>query len=83
MRQTWVGGDFWVTYAARKNFVLDTIFWKKLDHRFFGSCTVDEENRLEKRIGFLSEEERQCMELVVHQRLQQVKMRATAWNQRR
>lgn len=82
MRQTWVGGDFWVTYAARKNFVFDTIFWKKLDHRFFGSCTVDKENRWEKRIGFLSEE-RQCMELVVRQKLQQVKMRALAWNQRR
>ncbi|KAE8317340.1 hypothetical protein BDV41DRAFT_526446, partial [Aspergillus transmontanensis] len=33
MRQSWVNGDFWVTYAARKNFAFDTIVWKKLDHR--------------------------------------------------
>lgn len=34
--------------AARKNFVFETIFWKKFDHQFFGSCTVAEENRWEK-----------------------------------
>ncbi|KAB8269491.1 hypothetical protein BDV30DRAFT_242297 [Aspergillus minisclerotigenes] len=38
MRQSWVNGDFWVTYAARKNFAFDTIFWKKLDHRLLRHC---------------------------------------------
>ncbi|BCR82773.1 phosphotransferase family protein [Aspergillus chevalieri] len=79
MRQSWVNGDFWVTYAARKNFAFDTIFWKNLDHRFFGSCTVAEENRWAKRIGLLSEEESQCMEQVVSLKLGQMEKRALAW----
>ncbi|KAE8326017.1 hypothetical protein BDV39DRAFT_193962 [Aspergillus sergii] len=69
-RQSWVNGDFWVTYAARKNYAFNTIFWKKLDHLFFGACTVAEE---------MSEEERHCMELVVRQKLEQIGKRALAW----
>ena len=79
MRKSWVNGDFWVTYAARKNFAFDTIFWKNLDHRFFGSCTVTEENRWKKRMELLSEKESQCMEQVVRLKLGQMEKRALAW----
>ncbi|KAI9931874.1 hypothetical protein MW887_010458 [Aspergillus wentii] len=78
MRQSWVNGDFWVTYAARKNFAF-MIFWKKLDHRTFGSCTIPEENRWEKRMKLLSEEESQFMEQAVSRKLEQIEKRVLAW----
>ncbi|TVY29655.1 hypothetical protein LHYA1_G000890 [Lachnellula hyalina] len=37
MRESWETGRFWLNYAARKSWAFDTIFWKYLDHRFFGS----------------------------------------------
>ena len=79
MRQSWENGDFWITYAASKNFAFDSIFWKKLDPLFFGPSTVAEEHRREERIGLLSEEERQCMEQVVDRKLEQMQERALAW----
>lgn len=79
MRRSWDNGDFWVTYAARKNFAFDMIFWKKIDQRFFGPYTVPEENRWEKRIELLSDEERQCMEEVVSRQLEHMETRTLAW----
>jgi hypothetical protein len=35
MRESWANGDFWIVYAARKNFAFDSVYWKKLDSRFF------------------------------------------------
>lgn len=35
MRQSWETGRFWLSYAARKSWAFDTIFWKYLDQRFF------------------------------------------------
>lgn len=46
---------------------------------FFGFSTVAEEHRREQRIGLLSAEERQCMEQVVSQKLEQMQKRALAW----
>jgi hypothetical protein len=37
MCESWETGRFWLNYAARKSWAFDTIFWKYLDHRFFGS----------------------------------------------
>ncbi|KAG4443929.1 hypothetical protein IFR05_000569 [Cadophora sp. M221] len=36
MRESWETGRFWLTYAARKSWAFDTVFWKYLDERFFG-----------------------------------------------
>jgi len=36
MRESWETGRFWFSYAARKSWAFDTIFWKYLDKRFFG-----------------------------------------------
>ncbi|PLB41767.1 uncharacterized protein BDW47DRAFT_41512 [Aspergillus candidus] len=54
MEQSWIDGDFGITYAVRKNFAFDAIFWKKLDGRFFGPCAVPEDDRWEKRMELLS-----------------------------
>lgn len=45
MRQSWANGDFWITYAARKNFAFDLLFWKKLNPLFFRSSTVPKKHR--------------------------------------
>ncbi|KAJ5707838.1 hypothetical protein N7488_007639 [Penicillium malachiteum] len=39
MRRSWEGGDFWIMYAARDNFAFDSIFWTKIDTRFFGKTS--------------------------------------------
>ncbi|KAJ6440714.1 hypothetical protein O9K51_06504 [Purpureocillium lavendulum] len=36
MRESWTSGDFWVTYAARRTWAFDAIYWKFIDERFFG-----------------------------------------------
>lgn len=36
MRESWETGRFWLSYAARKSWAFDAIFWKFLDERFFG-----------------------------------------------
>ena len=36
MRESWETGGFWVTYAARKSWAFDGIYWSFLDERFFG-----------------------------------------------
>ncbi|PLN85786.1 phosphotransferase family protein [Aspergillus taichungensis] len=66
MRQSW-------------NFAFDAVFWKKLDNRFFGPCTVAEEDRWEERIGLLGEEGIRCMEQVVGKKLGQMETRALSW----
>lgn len=64
MRDNWQSGDFWIMYAARNNFALDTIYWQKIDQRFFGS-TCEYENICDvwrKRLHLLEPEEIELME---------------------
>ncbi|PYI20065.1 phosphotransferase family protein [Aspergillus violaceofuscus CBS 115571] len=79
MRQSWENSDFWVTYAARKSFAFDMVFWKKLDPRFFGSCAIAVQDRWKERLGLLSEEETRCMEQIVSRKVGQMKTRELAW----
>lgn len=79
MQQSWESGDFWVTYAARKSFAFDAVFWKKLDGRFFGSAMSTENDRWKERIGLLTEEERENMENVVEKKLGEMGTRILAW----
>ncbi|KAK2776507.1 hypothetical protein FQN53_002678 [Emmonsiellopsis sp. PD_33] len=83
MRQSWDSGDFWVCYAARKNFAFDAVFWKEIDGRFFGTGTYDtssaEDERWKERIDLLSEDERADMEKVVGKKLEEMKTRVLAW----
>ncbi|GFF57781.1 hypothetical protein IFM51744_09330 [Aspergillus udagawae] len=79
MQQSWESGDFWVTYAARKNFAFDAVFWKKLDGRFFGPGTSTEDDRWKERIDLLPENERANMEKVVEKKLEEMRTRVLAW----
>lgn len=36
MRKSWDSGQFWLTYAARRTWAFDGIWWKFLDEKFFG-----------------------------------------------
>lgn len=69
MEQSWESGDFWVTYAARKNFAFDAVFWKSLDSRFFGPATSAEDDRWKERLELLTEDERANMEEIVEKKL--------------
>ncbi|KAJ5174103.1 uncharacterized protein N7500_002034 [Penicillium coprophilum] len=79
MQQSWESGDFWVTYAARKNFAFDAVFWKKLDGRFFGPGTSTDDDRWKERIDLLTEDERANMEKVVEEKLEETTTRVLAW----
>ena len=63
MRESWNNGGFWVTYAARRSWAFDVIYWARIDRRFFGEGT------LEDRIELLTVEERNAMEDFVQRKL--------------
>lgn len=79
MWESWRSGDFWVSYAARKNFAFDAIFWQKLDRHFFGLGGTPEDV-WEKRIELLDEKEKNSMEPLVQQKLEDMKERVLAWD---
>ncbi|KGO45215.1 hypothetical protein PEXP_060030 [Penicillium expansum] len=63
MRESWDNGGFWVSYAARRSWAFDVIYWARIDRRFFG------EGSLEDRIGLLTDEERDGMDEFVRRKL--------------
>ncbi|KAJ6184710.1 hypothetical protein N7519_006011 [Penicillium mononematosum] len=63
MRESWDNGGFWVSYAARRSWAFDIIYWARIDQRFFG------EGSLEDRIELLTVEERDGMEAFVQRKL--------------
>jgi hypothetical protein len=77
MRESWETGRFWLTYAARKSWAFDTVFWKYLDERFFGQredCV--EKNELWKtRLHLLNEGVRDAMEPFVERKVEEMKER--------
>lgn len=79
MWESWRSRDFWVSYAARKNFAFDAIFWQKLDHHFFGPGGTPEDV-WEKRIELLDEKEKMSIEPFVQQKLEDMKERVLAWD---
>ena len=42
MAESWKSGDFWVIYAALHSFAFDTIYWEKIDQRFYGPTETSE-----------------------------------------
>ena len=79
MWESWHSGDFWVSYAARKNFAFDSIYWQEIDPRFFGS-TEDIELAWEKRVEQLDKKGKQSMESFVQQKMQDMEKRVLAWD---
>ena len=41
MRESWTTGRFWLSYAARKSWAFDAVYWNYLDERFFGKRMDD------------------------------------------
>ncbi|EYE96477.1 uncharacterized protein EURHEDRAFT_410987 [Aspergillus ruber CBS 135680] len=56
MLESWESGNFWVSYAARKSWAFDMVYWAKIDRRFFG------DGNLEDRVKLLTPEEMEEME---------------------
>ncbi|KAL4913334.1 hypothetical protein BDW62DRAFT_205661 [Aspergillus aurantiobrunneus] len=79
MQRGWESGDFWVVYAARKSFAFDSIFWKKVEPRYFGPSELSEEDRWTERLELLDEEEKKAMEVLVKRKLGDMKRRVLAW----
>ncbi|KAL3424742.1 phosphotransferase [Phlyctema vagabunda] len=77
MGESWKTGRFWLTYAARKSWAFDTIFWKYLDERFFGRREYHvKANELWKtRMHLLSEGVRTAMEPFVQRKVEEMKVR--------
>ena len=79
MKESWESGDFWIAYAARKNFAFDSIYWNKIDQRFFGPVgNVEEAWR--QRLDLLNDEERGELEELVAQKLKEMESRVLAWD---
>ncbi|KAJ5466998.1 hypothetical protein N7475_004750 [Penicillium sp. IBT 31633x] len=75
MQESWQNGDF----GARKNFAFDAIYWQKIDSRFFGPVE-NPESAWEERIELLDEDEKQTMEALVQQKMQEMEERVLAWD---
>ncbi|WEW60025.1 hypothetical protein PRK78_005508 [Emydomyces testavorans] len=65
MKESWKNGDFWVTYAARKSWAFDLIYWAKIDKRFFG------DGDLEERFQLLTIEEQVAMDNFIQRKMKQ------------
>ncbi|KAJ5194660.1 uncharacterized protein N7498_008098 [Penicillium cinerascens] len=63
MEESWKTGDFWVTYAARRSWAFDMIYWAKIDRRFFGTGDLTD------RLGLLSSDERREMDGFVQKKM--------------
>ncbi|GES59578.1 hypothetical protein ATEIFO6365_0003085800 [Aspergillus terreus] len=63
MKDSWVNGYFWVTYASRRSWAFEKICWEKIDRRFYGNGGVED------RMGLLTPGEREQMEEFVQRRM--------------
>lgn len=77
MRESWETGHFWLSYAARKNWVFDAIYWRFLDERFFGprKAGTTRDDLWKTRVHLLSAQERAAMEPFVKKKLADAKER--------
>ncbi|KAI9829870.1 MAG: hypothetical protein M1819_005968 [Sarea resinae] len=81
MLQSWKSGDFRISYAARKSFAFDSVFWTQLDGRFFGTQKRQRGaiGAIEDRVGYLSKEEREGMGAFVERKVKEMEDRVLAW----
>ncbi|KAF4438625.1 hypothetical protein F53441_12758 [Fusarium austroafricanum] len=77
MRESWQTGRFFLSYAARKSWAFDAMYWNFLDERFFGDrdTSVLKEGLWKTRIDMLSDEERAAMEPFVERKMAESKER--------
>ncbi|EGX95148.1 Protein kinase-like domain [Cordyceps militaris CM01] len=77
MRESWDNGDFWVMYAARKNFAFDDIFWRRLYPRFFGPGVP--EDAWKERLEMLDVGDLEKMETLVARKMKERETRELVW----
>lgn len=63
IQDSWETGDFWVTYAARRCWAFDMVYWAKVDRRYFGHGTLDD------RLELLNPEEREELDRLLQRML--------------
>ncbi|KAH7346435.1 phosphotransferase [Rhexocercosporidium sp. MPI-PUGE-AT-0058] len=83
MRESWQTGRFWLSYAARKSWAFDALFWAFLDERFFGirQHGVLRNELWKTRLHLLSEAEKIAMEPFVERKMNETKERKLVdWN---
>jgi hypothetical protein len=80
MRESWKSGDFWIAYAARNNFAFDSIYWEKIDQRFFGAVDCSIDDVWKHRLCLLNDEEKGEMEDLVAQKLKDMETRVLTWD---
>ncbi|OAQ97246.1 hypothetical protein LLEC1_07062 [Akanthomyces lecanii] len=71
MRESWETGRFFLSYATRKSWAFDVVYWRCLDEKFFGPRqhgTV-KEDLWKTRIDLLTEAEREAMEPFVERKM--------------
>ncbi|KAI3319980.1 phosphotransferase [Xylariaceae sp. AK1471] len=77
MRESWETGRFWLSYAARKSWAFDAVYWRYLDERFFGDrkSDVSHDHLWKSRIHLLTEVERDGMGPFVERKMSESKER--------
>jgi hypothetical protein len=70
MRESWESGDFWISYAARRSWAFDMLYWAKIDRPFFG------QGDLEDRLKELTLEERDGIDDFVRRKLEEKEERS-------
>lgn len=72
MKTSWESGEFWVSYAIRKSWAFDAIFWDQINTnpKFF-----KDSSGYEKGLKLLSDEERDGMEEFVRRKLKESETR--------
>jgi len=77
MRESWETGRFWLNYAAKNSWAFDTIFWKYLDEKFFGTREEDvtKDDLWRTRVDLLSEKEKAAMQSFVEWKMEDKKER--------
>ncbi|KLO86020.1 uncharacterized protein LW93_14645 [Fusarium fujikuroi] len=77
MRESWRTGRFFLSYAARKSWAFDSMYWNFLDERFFGDRDpgVVKGDLWTTRIDLLSDDERAAMEPFIQRKMAESKER--------
>ncbi|KAL3444511.1 hypothetical protein BJX65DRAFT_310894 [Aspergillus insuetus] len=79
MLDSWKSGDFWIAYAARNNFAFDSVYWQKIDQRFFEETSSPIDDVWKERLDLLESKERDEIERVVPIKVE-MKTRVLAWD---
>ncbi|KID82299.1 phosphotransferase [Metarhizium guizhouense ARSEF 977] len=77
MRESWNTGRFFLSYAARKSWAFDAVYWKFLDERFFGARedNIAKSDLWKTRVHLLNNEERKAMEPFVERKMKDMEER--------